>query len=544
MSTPAVEPLKAAVWKALPPRPGASDGNAQPPPKPDRSHIRVNFDVLLLGKLLLEETLRGTSLGGLVKQARTLARRYGQNIEPLELTAEQWLTLERMAEDSEPPSEWPLAWDIAPGTVVERSELHRVYGGTPGPIAVCARTPNIFLFIKRTGDESALMPTWIDETLLVPGHPTDERYGIAQENQGLIGHINRGLPLRVFELRGSECLFIGGFAVDQGKPVDRVVRAGVRKIGLTTRDRLRRKPVIPVVEAPSGKEATRNQTVPVLRLHQLDGIRLFVGESDPFDSAPRLRLALRSTTELVAAAYRADPQLIRQLIADDEAARDVIAVAHRRRQIERFRRLLTDNDYFDEEVAMAGNHGAERVWQLFFEDNPWIFGVSLAGQLLTSWNDEKLEQVVTGASISGVGKRTDALLRTSGRIRSLVFAEIKTHRTELLSKEYRSGCWRPSAELSGGVMQAVSTVHLAVNTIGERLQSKTSDGSEVPGDYTYLLRPRSYLIIGRLDEFVGKNGGHHRDKIRSFELYRRNQADPEVLTFDELLARAEWSVTH
>ncbi|MBF6328474.1 DUF4263 domain-containing protein [Nocardia transvalensis] len=244
------------------------------------------------------------------------------------------------------------------------------------------------------------------------------------------------------------------------------------------------------------------------------------------------------------AAYRADPERFRQLIADDEAARDVVAMAHRRRQVERFRRLLADDDYFDEEEARVGGCGPERVWQRFFEDNPWIFGVSLAGQLLTSWSDEKLEQVVTGASISGVGKRTDALLRTSGRIRSLVFAEIKTHKANLLSKEYRSGCWPPSTDLSRGVAQAVSTVHLAVNKIDERLQSNASDGSEIPGDYTYLLRPRSYLVIGQLDEFLGKDGGHHRDKIRSFELYRRNQVDPEVLTFDELLARAEWSVTH
>jgi hypothetical protein len=34
--------------------------------------------------------------------------------------------------------------------------------------------------------------------------------------------------------------------------------------------------------------------------------------------------------------------------------------------------------------------------------------------------------------VLGPGKRTDALLRTSGSIRSLVFAEIKHHLTDLL----------------------------------------------------------------------------------------------------------------
>lgn len=35
-------------------------------------------------------------------------------------------------------------------------------------------------------------------------------------------------------------------------------------------------------------------------------------------------------------------------------------------------------------------------------------------------------------------------------------------------------------------------------------------------------------------------GGDHVAKIRSFELFRRSISDIEILTYDELLARAEW----
>jgi hypothetical protein len=31
-------------------------------------------------------------------------------------------------------------------------------------------------------------------------------------------------------------------------------------------------------------------------------------------------------------------------------------------------------------------------------------------------------------------------------------------------------------------------------------------------------------------------------KFRSFELFRRNLHEPEIVTYDELLARAEWHV--
>ena len=245
--------------------------------------------------------------------------------------------------------------------------------------------------------------------------------------------------------------------------------------------------------------------------------------------------------------YRNDPDAFRRLITDDTSASDVIAVAYRRKQVEHFRQLLEDSDYFDDQVKLSGISRPEDVWQRFFESNPWILGASLTGQILTSWSSEKLEQVVAGRSVAGVGKRTDALLRTAGRIRSLVFAEFKTHRTPLLDprkEPYRPGCYAPSADLTGGVTQLQGTVHRALTEIGERLASLAPDGSEIPDDYSYLIRPRAFLLIGSLEQLRGAQGGVHTDRFRSFELYRRNTAEPEILTYDELLARAEWHVTN
>jgi hypothetical protein len=239
--------------------------------------------------------------------------------------------------------------------------------------------------------------------------------------------------------------------------------------------------------------------------------------------------------------YRKDPERFRQLITDDESARDLIAVSHRRQQVERFRSLLRDESFFDEEASR--HRRPEDVWQGFFESNPWILGISLTGQLLTGWNKQKLEQVIVGPSAVSVGKRVDAMLRTSGRIRSMVLAEFKTHRTSLLAEPaYRSGCWAPSKDLAGGVAQVQGTLNMAVRDIRERIADLAEDETEIPGEFTYLIKPRTFLIIGMLDSMVGQAGGHDMNRFRSFELYRRNLAEPEVLTFDELLARAEWLV--
>lgn len=236
--------------------------------------------------------------------------------------------------------------------------------------------------------------------------------------------------------------------------------------------------------------------------------------------------------------YRQDRGQLTELIQNDSSARDVIALAHRREQLENFRMLLDKEDRFDAEAERIG--GPEKVWQQFLERNPWVLGIGLAGQLLTSWDDSRLEQVVAGHSVAGPGKRVDGMLRTSGVIRSMVFAEIKHHRTALLdSKDYRPGCWAPSKELAGGVTQVQQTVYRAVQQLSEKFADKDAEGGNL-GTYTYLIRPRSFLIVGHLGQLLSGSGNVIDEKQRSFELYRRNLYEPEILTFDELLARAEW----
>ena len=237
--------------------------------------------------------------------------------------------------------------------------------------------------------------------------------------------------------------------------------------------------------------------------------------------------------------YQQEPLQFARLIESDLAARDVIAIAHRRSVVERFRNLLNDPEFFKDAAEPFGGR-PEKVWQDLLEENPWILGVSLAGQLLTNLSRDKLEQVVAGFSIAGPGKRADAVMRTNGRIRAMVIAEIKHHETALVGREYRPGSWAPSPELSGAVVQVQQTINLAARKIDGRF-AETDDSDAETGEHTYFVRPRSFLILGHLDQLRG-TGGVHRTKYESFELYRRNLYEPEILTFDELLARAEWHV--
>ena len=106
--------------------------------------------------------------------------------------------------------------------------------------------------------------------------------------------------------------------------------------------------------------------------------------------------------------------------------------------------------------------------------------------------------------IGSHGKRSDALLKTSGAISSLCFVEIKTHAAPLLSnKQYRSGCWAPSGELAGGVSQTQGTVSSAMDSIRGRLSIKDPDGFP-KGDEAFNFAPKSFLVVGSLQSVCAR----------------------------------------
>jgi len=105
---------------------------------------------------------------------------------------------------------------------------------------------------------------------------------------------------------------------------------------------------------------------------------------------------------------------------------------------------------------------------------------------------------------------------------------------------YRSECWQLSDELNGGISQSQKNSQKTIESIGTKLQLKKEDGTPTGGIiFSYL--PKSYLIIGNLKQFVTEKG-INEEKYSSFELYRKNIINPEIITFDELFERAKFIV--
>lgn len=222
-------------------------------------------------------------------------------------------------------------------------------------------------------------------------------------------------------------------------------------------------------------------------------------------------------------------------------------ITNRKGQLELFEKLLTDPEFFQqciEERNAAGRDAKpEAVWQAFFEKNQWIFGYGLNLVSCQAYDEKKLEQITTGASkFAGAGKRSDALLQTRGVVSSLMFCEIKRHDTLLLNtRQYREpDVWSPSAEVVGAVSQVQKTAEKAVREIRDFVYKQYApDGT--PGGVVASIRPRQVVVAGMTSEFLVDTDANP-EKVAAFELYRRSISDVEIITFDELYARARFII--
>ena len=222
---------------------------------------------------------------------------------------------------------------------------------------------------------------------------------------------------------------------------------------------------------------------------------------------------------------------------------DIVALGYRKNQLEKFERLLNDEEFFYNEKNNLNAKGKEAVWQNYFEKNPWIFGYGLNYVFNSPLDDKKLEQVVAGYNFNSSGKRIDALMKTRGVINSFCFGEIKTPETPLLKvvqDPYRGECWTVSDELSGAIAQTQKTVQRSVKELTTKIEIKDKSGN-LTGEQVFIYQPKSFVILGNLSEFK-TDVGVNEDRFSSFELYRQNLVNPEIITFDELFERAKFIV--
>lgn len=174
---------------------------------------------------------------------------------------------------------------------------------------------------------------------------------------------------------------------------------------------------------------------------------------------------------------------------------------------------------------------SEPEWEEFFWRNQWIFGYGLRYQFLGL---EQRQANYGGESYKGSGKqRGEFLARSAGYESFTVVVEIKKPQTPIFAeREYRSGVPGFSTEFIGGVSQA----QVNSRTWDTEGSQRLADRELLEKRRIFTIVPLSILVIGSLGQL---EKAHRR---QSFELFRRNVHNPDILTFDELFERAKYIV--
>ena len=174
----------------------------------------------------------------------------------------------------------------------------------------------------------------------------------------------------------------------------------------------------------------------------------------------------------------------------------------------------------------------EPQWQSFFESNTWIFGYGLDYRFLTIL---QREAAVSSSDLDGKNTvESDFLM---GSTDFTVMVELKRPDTPLFENaQNRSRSWRLSKHLVDAVSQIlaqkasweIEATKTCYNSQGDPINQKTCD-------------PKCILIVGNKNQFSGSP--REQDiKCRTFELFRRDSRNIEIITYDELYERANFIV--
>jgi len=229
------------------------------------------------------------------------------------------------------------------------------------------------------------------------------------------------------------------------------------------------------------------------------------------------------------------PEIIETLIEEGIiSSKDIVNTSFRKRGVSIFKRMMEEKDYW--KVYAKENdistHSEEKVWQSFFERNEWIFGYGLDYRY-----QEILQREVSlsDSDLDGSETRFGDYLLGDNHFTS--FVELKKPSTPLFAhSKGRSGAWRLSTDFIESVSQILEQKAVGLIKLdkphyikGEPMKQKAYDSKVI-------------LIIGNWDEIKEATTKEQNIKKKTFELFRRNNRNIEILTFDELYERAKFIV--
>lgn len=168
----------------------------------------------------------------------------------------------------------------------------------------------------------------------------------------------------------------------------------------------------------------------------------------------------------------------------------------------------------------------EEFWQVIFNENPYVLSQLFSVPVIFI----KDKAYVGGMNVDHKDAKFVDYLYANESSNDALLVEIKTPETKLIGSKYRKGVYKPSSDISGSVIQVLDYRR----ELSKNIHTITS-GTEHTID---VFSPRCVIIAGNLEKELDDG-----KKRKSFELFRTNLKDVEIVTFDELFKKAETLAT-
>lgn len=237
---------------------------------------------------------------------------------------------------------------------------------------------------------------------------------------------------------------------------------------------------------------------------------LTIGKKTPFEPQTYIKSSKQDEEQI---------QQLHQIIQDspniitllEQRDIDILSVALRIEELKNTKVLIENNL----------ENSDEAFWQGIFSQNTWVITQIFSAPYLFF----REEPYVGGKGIeNSAGKFPDFLYR-SNITNNIAVVEIKTPTTKLVSNtEYRTGVYSAHNDLSGAVGQLLSQ--------RDALYKSYTNSLYYSGDSFKALNFNSILVIGNVSSL-----NENQAKCTSFELYRNELRNIQIIGFDELLAK-------
>lgn len=180
--------------------------------------------------------------------------------------------------------------------------------------------------------------------------------------------------------------------------------------------------------------------------------------------------------------------------------------------------------------------GDEAIWHHFFKNNDWILGLNADIKFIKDFFDE---QKVGIEDSKGKGSPKTDLLGISD---FTTIIELKHHNTKIFKttkgEKSRANTWDFTPDFIEGISQCLGQ-KFALDKNYENKEFLNDEGKRLRKDLHKTIDPKVVFLMGnRKVEFPHNEDNSNIIKSETFERFKRNSRNIDILTFDELFEKA------